>query len=64
MSWKSKEDNRADAYRKARDVWVGLGQVRRQIDEGASLGEIRRHVNDLVEQAGVLIGKLSPSAHS
>lgn len=47
-------------YQKARDVWVGLRQLRRAIDEGEDLTSIRRRVNELVGQAGYHVGQLAP----
>lgn len=56
---KTEAEKRAAAYQKARDVWVGLGQLRRAIDEGADLASIRQRANELVGQAGDLVGKLA-----
>lgn len=57
---KTQAEKRADAAQKARDVWMGLSQLRRAIDGGEPMVEIRQRVNELVGQAGYLVGQLAP----
>lgn len=57
---KTQAEKRIDTYQKARDIWVGLSQLRRAIDGGDPMAEIRQRVNDLVGQAGYLVSELDP----